>query len=76
MVQCRICKGDHWTTHCPYKDTLAETGTLGDTDNGVCVCVRTCVFVCVHVLVYGFIVYYMCVQGLPMYTVCYEYFVL
>uniref|UniRef100_A0A8C4QDF2 Eukaryotic translation initiation factor 3 subunit G n=2 Tax=Eptatretus burgeri TaxID=7764 RepID=A0A8C4QDF2_EPTBU len=22
MVQCRICKGDHWTTKCPYKDTL------------------------------------------------------
>jgi len=23
MVSCRICKGDHWTTKCPYKDTLA-----------------------------------------------------
>jgi translation initiation factor 3 subunit G len=23
MVQCRICKGDHWTTKCPYKDSLA-----------------------------------------------------
>ncbi|KAL8558162.1 Eukaryotic translation initiation factor 3 subunit G [Nucella lapillus] len=23
IVQCRICKGDHWTTKCPYKDTLA-----------------------------------------------------
>lgn len=22
MVQCRVCKGDHWTTKCPYKDTL------------------------------------------------------
>ncbi|XP_066293596.1 eukaryotic translation initiation factor 3 subunit G-like isoform X3 [Branchiostoma lanceolatum] len=22
IVQCRICKGDHWTTKCPYKDTL------------------------------------------------------
>lgn len=22
MVSCRICKGDHWTTRCPYKDTL------------------------------------------------------
>ncbi|XP_067932567.1 eukaryotic translation initiation factor 3 subunit G-like [Watersipora subatra] len=22
MVQCRICKGEHWTTKCPYKDTL------------------------------------------------------
>ncbi|XP_052220917.1 eukaryotic translation initiation factor 3 subunit G-like [Dreissena polymorpha] len=23
LVSCRICKGDHWTTKCPYKDTLA-----------------------------------------------------
>ncbi|XP_008939734.1 PREDICTED: eukaryotic translation initiation factor 3 subunit G, partial [Merops nubicus] len=22
IVACRICKGDHWTTRCPYKDTL------------------------------------------------------
>ncbi|XP_048587037.1 eukaryotic translation initiation factor 3 subunit G [Nematostella vectensis] len=22
IVQCRICKGDHWTTKCPYKDQL------------------------------------------------------
>lgn len=22
IVQCRTCKGDHWTTKCPYKDTL------------------------------------------------------
>nr|QQL94309.1 initiation factor 3 [Urechis unicinctus] len=22
MVSCRICKGDHWTTRCPYKDSL------------------------------------------------------
>ena len=22
IVQCRICKGDHWTLKCPYKDTL------------------------------------------------------
>uniref|UniRef100_A0A8C2IFR4 Eukaryotic translation initiation factor 3 subunit G n=1 Tax=Cyprinus carpio TaxID=7962 RepID=A0A8C2IFR4_CYPCA len=22
IVSCRICKGDHWTTRCPYKDTL------------------------------------------------------
>ncbi|XP_033110408.1 eukaryotic translation initiation factor 3 subunit G-like [Anneissia japonica] len=22
MVMCRVCKGDHWTTKCPYKDTL------------------------------------------------------
>ncbi|KAF6031677.1 EIF3G [Bugula neritina] len=30
MVQCRICKGDHWTTKCPYKDTL---GTLQESLN-------------------------------------------
>lgn len=33
MVQCRICKGDHWTTQCPYKDSLdsvpASEGTTG-----------------------------------------------
>lgn len=23
IVTCRICKGDHWTTRCPYKDSLA-----------------------------------------------------
>lgn len=22
MVLCRICKGGHWTTKCPYKDSL------------------------------------------------------
>ena len=22
MVSCRICKGDHWTTKCPFKDTM------------------------------------------------------
>ena len=22
IVSCRICKGDHWTTRRPYKDTL------------------------------------------------------
>lgn len=27
MVKCRICKDDHWTTQCPYKDKL---GTLPD----------------------------------------------
>ena len=30
MVQCRICKKDHWTTMCPYKDTL---GTLQESLN-------------------------------------------
>jgi len=23
IVKCRICGGDHWTSQCPYKDTLA-----------------------------------------------------
>ncbi|KAG8199027.1 hypothetical protein JTE90_021042 [Oedothorax gibbosus] len=27
MVKCRICKDDHWTTQCPYKDKL---GSLPD----------------------------------------------
>lgn len=22
MVTCRLCKGDHWTSKCPYKDSL------------------------------------------------------
>lgn len=22
-ITCRVCKGDHWTSKCPYKDTLA-----------------------------------------------------
>ena len=22
LVMCRVCKGDHWTTKCPYKDSL------------------------------------------------------
>lgn len=22
LVKCRVCKGDHWTTKCPYKDSL------------------------------------------------------
>ncbi|XP_064395372.1 eukaryotic translation initiation factor 3 subunit G-like [Halichondria panicea] len=25
MVTCRICKGDHWTTKCPYKDSLGAS---------------------------------------------------
>lgn len=33
MVQCRICKGDHWTTQCPYKDSLAGGGGLVDNEN-------------------------------------------
>ena len=22
IVKCRVCKGDHWTTKCPYKESL------------------------------------------------------
>lgn len=25
LVMCRICKGDHWTTKCPYKDKMDVT---------------------------------------------------
>ena len=33
MVTCRICKGDHWTTKCPYKDTL---GSVPEMEEGEC----------------------------------------
>ncbi len=33
MVTCRICKGDHWTTKCPYKDTLGAS-TLKELEDG------------------------------------------
>eukprot|EP00088_Acartia_fossae_P049119 TRINITY_DN5387_c0_g1_i1.p1 TRINITY_DN5387_c0_g1~~TRINITY_DN5387_c0_g1_i1.p1 ORF type:complete len:289 (-),score=79.24 TRINITY_DN5387_c0_g1_i1:530-1396(-) len=32
VVKCRICKEDHWTTQCPYKDTL---GPLKDSLSNV-----------------------------------------
>jgi translation initiation factor 3 subunit G len=25
-IKCRICSGDHWTTKCPFKDTMAPEG--------------------------------------------------
>jgi len=28
MVSCRLCKGDHWTTKCPYKDSIAPLQEL------------------------------------------------
>lgn len=34
MVTCRICKGDHWTSKCPYKDTLGEN-TLKELEDSV-----------------------------------------
>ena len=34
VVKCRICKEDHWTTNCPYKDTLGplRDSLAGTTD--------------------------------------------
>ena len=39
VVKCRICKEDHWTTMCPYKDTLGPlrdslAGTEKEGDGG------------------------------------------
>lgn len=42
VVKCRICKEDHWTTNCPYKDTLGplreslagKEGEEGDEKDG------------------------------------------
>jgi len=33
MVSCRICKGDHWTTKCPFKDTMKMDD--GDDSKGI-----------------------------------------
>ena len=30
MVVCRLCKGDHWTLKCPYKDTLGAIADLAN----------------------------------------------
>lgn len=32
-ISCRICKGDHWTPKCPYKDTLQPLDELLDSKN-------------------------------------------
>ena len=37
IVKCRICGGDHWTSQCPYKDTLGPlreslTGPVDEAD--------------------------------------------
>jgi len=39
VVKCRICKEDHWTTQCPYKDTLGPlreslTGPIEEKEGG------------------------------------------
>ncbi|KAJ9635981.1 translation initiation factor eIF3 subunit g [Coniosporium tulheliwenetii] len=31
-IKCRICSGDHWTTKCPFKDTMAPEGEPGAGD--------------------------------------------
>jgi translation initiation factor 3 subunit G len=33
-VSCRLCKGDHFTAKCPYKDTLGGLENSGDTGAG------------------------------------------
>ncbi|KAJ9587584.1 hypothetical protein L9F63_018966, partial [Diploptera punctata] len=30
VVKCRKCSGDHWTTKCPFKDTVLPGGKLND----------------------------------------------
>jgi len=34
VVNCRICKGDHWTSKCPYKDNIAVIGGEGEGEGG------------------------------------------
>lgn len=31
-IKCRICSGDHWTTKCPFKDTMAPEGVDAPAD--------------------------------------------
>eukprot|EP00158_Paraphelidium_tribonemae_P001957 Partr_v1_DN24994_c0_g1_i1_m45263 putative Component of the eukaryotic translation initiation factor 3 (eIF-3) complex len=33
-VMCRVCKGDHWTTKCPYKDTIGSLDLLLENAKG------------------------------------------
>lgn len=28
-ISCRLCKGEHWTTQCPYKDNIAALEAIG-----------------------------------------------
>lgn len=34
IVKCRVCKGDHWTTKCPYKDSLQPLKDIEDKEKG------------------------------------------
>ena len=31
-IKCRICTGDHWTTKCPFKDTMQPEGEAASAD--------------------------------------------
>ncbi|KAF2002217.1 eukaryotic translation initiation factor-like protein 3 subunit G [Amniculicola lignicola CBS 123094] len=31
-IKCRICSGDHWTTKCPFKDTMTPEGGAAPAD--------------------------------------------
>ena len=33
VVKCRICKEDHWTTQCPYKDKIGLLKDLPGKNN-------------------------------------------
>ncbi|KAL3274322.1 hypothetical protein HHI36_015723 [Cryptolaemus montrouzieri] len=34
-VKCRTCNGEHWTTHCPWKDTALAGGKVPDDKKGI-----------------------------------------
>jgi len=36
MVTCRVCKGDHWTSRCPYKDSLGANTMKELEESGEC----------------------------------------
>lgn len=34
VVKCRTCNGDHWTSKCPWKDTMLVGGKVPDDKKG------------------------------------------
>jgi len=34
IVKCRVCKGDHWTTKCPYRDSLQPLKDIEEKEKG------------------------------------------
>jgi len=34
MVKCRVCKGDHWTTKCPFKEGMQPLKDIEDKEKG------------------------------------------